>query len=96
MTEVVLTVNNKHGLHARPAKDFIKKAREFGSKITIQNISRPNSPAVALTPVGLLNIGVRQGHAIRLRAEGPDEVQAIAALTQLVGENFGEGRNDER
>jgi phosphocarrier protein HPr len=90
MTEVVLTINNKHGLHARPAKDFIKKAREFGSKITIQNVSQPDSQAVALTAVGLLNIGVRQGHAIRLSADGPDEAQAIAALTQLVEENFGE------
>ena len=91
MTEVVLTVNNKDGLHARPAKDFIKKAREFGSAITIQNMSRPASQPVALTPVGLLNIGVRQGHAIRLRADGPDETEAIAALTQLVEDNFGEG-----
>ena len=90
MTEVVLTVTNKAGLHARPAKDFIKKAREFGSKITIQNISRPNSQPVALTPVGLLNIAVRQGHEIRLSAEGPDEAQAIAALTQLVEDKFGE------
>ena len=90
MTEVVLTVNNKDGLHARPAKDFIKKAREFGSKISIQNMSRPDSKEVALTPIGLLNIAVRHGHEIRLRAEGPDEVEAIAALTQLVEENFGE------
>ncbi len=36
MTEAVLTVTNKDGLHARPAKDPIKKAREFGSKITIR------------------------------------------------------------
>jgi phosphocarrier protein len=91
MTEVVLTINNKHGLHARPAKDFIKKAREFGSKITVQNVSRPESQAVTLTAVGLINIGVRQGHAIRLSADGPDEAQAIAALTQLVEQNFGEG-----
>ena len=90
MTEVVLTVNNKDGLHARPAKDFIKKAREFVSRITIQNISRPGSQAFALTPIGLLNSAVRQGHAIRLHAEGPDEAEAIAALTQLVEENFGE------
>jgi phosphocarrier protein HPr len=91
MTEIVLTVTNTDGLHARPAKDFIKRAREFGSKITIQNLSRPNSKEVALTPVSLLNIGVRQGHEIRVRAEGPDEATVIAALKQLVEENFGEG-----
>ena len=90
MNEVVLTVNNKDGLHARPAKDFIKKARAFSSKMTIQNLSRADSKEVALTPVGLLNIAVRQGHMIRIRADGPDEVEALAALKQLVEENFGE------
>jgi phosphocarrier protein len=90
MTEAVLTVTNKDGLHARPAKDLIKKVREFGSKITIQNLSRPGSQEVALTPVGLLNIAVRQGQEIRVRADGPDEAAVLAAITQLVEENFGE------
>ena len=90
MNEVVLIVNNKDGLHARPAKDFIKKARAFSSKMTIQNLSRTDSKEVALTPVGLLNIAVRQGHTIRIRADGPDEAEALAALKQLVEENFGE------
>jgi phosphotransferase system HPr (HPr) family protein len=90
MTEAVLEVTNKDGLHARPAKDLIKKAREFNSKITIQNLSRPNGQEVALTPVGLLNSAVRQGHQVRLRAEGPDAEEAIAALSQLITDNFGE------
>jgi phosphocarrier protein len=90
MTEIVLTINNEAGLHARPAKDFIKKTREFKSKISIQNLSRPDSKEVAVTPVNLLNIAVRQGHEIRLRADGPDEGEAIAALKQLVESDFGE------
>ena len=90
MTEIVLIVNNKDGLHARPAKDFIKKAREFNSKVTIQNLSRPESKEVAVTPVGLLNIAARQGHEIRVRADGADETEAIAALKQLVEGDFGE------
>ncbi|HJZ47223.1 MAG TPA: HPr family phosphocarrier protein [Roseiflexaceae bacterium] len=90
MAEIVLTVNNKEGLHARPAKDFINKVREFKSKVTIQNLSRPESKEVAVTPVGLLNIAARQGHAIRVRAEGADEAEVLAALKQLVDNNFGE------
>ena len=90
MTEIVLTVTNKDGLHARPAKDFINKVREFKSKVTIQNLSRPDSKEVVVTPVGLLNIAARQGHEIRVRAEGPDADQAIAAIKQLVEDHFGE------
>jgi phosphocarrier protein len=90
MTEIVLTITNKDGLHARPAKDFINKVREFKSKVTIQNLSRPDSKEVAVTPVGLLNIAARQGHQIRIRADGTDALEAIAALKQLVESNFGE------
>ena len=90
MTEIVLAITNKDGLHARPAKDFINKVREFKSKVTIQNLSRPDSKEVAVTPVGLLNIAARQGHQIRIRADGIDAAEAIAALKQLVESNFGE------
>jgi len=90
MTEIVLIITNKDGLHARPAKDFINKVRQCKSKVTIQNLSRPDSKEVAVTPVGLLNIAARQGHTIRVRAEGSDEAEAIAALKQLVEDNFGE------
>ena len=90
MTEIVLAITNTDGLHARPAKDFINKVREFKSKVTIQNLSRPDSKEVAVTPVGLLNIAARQGHQIRIRADGIDAAEAIAALKQLVESNFGE------
>lgn len=90
MIETILTINNAVGLHARPAAMFYKKSREYKSKITIQNLSRPNTQEVAVSPFHLLQIGVSQGHQIRLRATGEDEQAAIAALTQLVEENFGE------
>lgn len=90
MTEVTLTIANAVGLHARPAALFYKKAREFKSKITIQNLSRENSRELPVSPFNLLQIGVLTGHSIRLRAEGDDEQAALSALTQLVEENFGE------
>lgn len=90
MTETILIVTNAVGLHARPAATFYKKTREFKSKITIQNLSRAESKEVPVSPFHLLQIGVSQGHEVRLRATGDDEEEAIAALTQLFAENFGE------
>lgn len=90
MTELVLTVHNPSGLHARPAKEFIETARGFKSKVTIQNLSRPNSKEVPVSAFQLLQIGVRQGHEIRLRAQGDDEAEMLAALKKLVESNFGE------
>jgi len=90
MTEVTLTITNQVGLHARPAATFYKKSREFKSKITIQNVSRPETKEVPVSPFYLLQIGVSQGHNVRIRADGDDEQAAIAALTELIEDNFGE------
>ena len=90
MMEATLTVQNKIGLHARPAAEFFKKARQFKSKITIQNLSRAGSPEVVVSAFNLLQIGVKQGNEVRLRADGEDEAAAIVALTQLIEAKFGE------
>ena len=90
MTEVTLKIANQIGLHARPAALFYRKTREFKSQITIQNLSRPETNVVTVSIMYLLQIGVSGGHQIRIRADGEDEQAAIAALAQLVEENFGE------
>jgi len=90
MTEVTLTITNQVGLHARPAAMFYKKSRALKIKITVENLSRPESKEVPVSPFYLLQLGVAQGHDVRVRADGDDEQAAIGALTQLVKENFGE------
>ncbi len=90
MHEITLTITNPVGLHARPAKEFYKLARTFKSTITIQNLSRPDTSEVPVSPFNLLQIGVRHGHEVRLRATGADEAEAIAALTAMIRNDFGE------
>jgi len=90
MIETTLTIRHALGLHARPAAEFYKKTREYKSRITIQNLSRPGSAQVLVSTFSLLQIGVKHGHQIRIWAEGEDERAAILALTTLVEDNFGE------
>jgi phosphocarrier protein len=90
MTEETVTVMHPVGLHARPAALFYRKAREFKSRITIQNLSGSNTAEVPVSPIYLLQIGVQQSHQVCIRAEGADEAEAIAALTKLIEDNFGE------
>lgn len=90
MHEKTLTITHPVGLHARPAKEFYKLARTFKSSITIQNLSRPETGEVAVSPFNLLQLGVRNGHEIRLRATGDDEAEAIAALEALIHNGFGD------
>lgn len=90
MTETTLVVNHPIGLHARPAAAFYRKVRQFKSRVTIQNLSRPGTVESAVSTIALVQMAVKQGHAIRIRAEGEDEADVIAALRHLVETNFGE------
>ena len=45
---------------------------------------------MSISAFNLLQIGVKTGHTVVIRAEGEDEAAAIAALQKLVEDNFGE------
>lgn len=90
MVETTLTVKHKLGLHARPATVFVKTAAGFQAKITVTNMTRQSKTVDAKSIVGILTIGVAQNHEIKLNADGPDEQEAVEALTGLIEDNFGE------
>jgi len=81
MAERNVTVINKTGLHARPAALFVQKANQFTSDIRIVKGSKEVS---AKSIMGVMSLGVGQGTEILLKAEGPDALQAVDALAELV------------
>jgi phosphocarrier protein HPr len=87
MPEITLVVNSKVGLHARPASLFVKTAGKFTSDITVNHGERT---ANAKSILNVLTLGVNQGAKITVEAEGPDASEALAALQDLVNDNFGE------
>ena len=82
-----VTINNEGGLHARPATFFIQKANEFKSGIWVEKDERRVN---AKSLLGVLSLGITKGTTITLLADGSDEKEAIAALSELVSGNFGE------
>ncbi|MCU0494424.1 MAG: dihydroxyacetone kinase phosphoryl donor subunit DhaM [Chloroflexaceae bacterium] len=90
--EIILTINNQHGLHARPAKDFVQTAARFKSTLRVKNLDRDNTPSGnAKSMIDIMRIGVSKGQRISITADGPDAAEALAALEQLAANNFGEG-----
>jgi phosphocarrier protein HPr len=85
--EVTLTVRHKVGLHARPAALFVQTAKKFKSEVLVTKDSRQVN---AKSILHILTLGAGQGAVVTIRAEGEDEAEAIAALKQLVDDNFGE------
>ncbi len=83
----ILAIRNAVGLHARPAAQFVKTANRFGSTISLEKDGRRVD---AKSIIGVLSLQASQGSRVKVRAEGEDADEAIAALETLVNANFGE------
>lgn len=93
MKESKIVVNNKVGLHARPASLFVQEAAKYQSEIKVSTQdpdTKELREANAKSILGVLTLGVFQGMEITIRAEGEDEECAVTSLIALVEKNFGE------
>lgn len=89
MTEITKTVLNASGVHARPAGIFIAEAKKFQSKITVTNLTNEKS-ADAKSILRVMTLCLTKGTPIKIAAEGPDEAEAVAALSALIDSGLGE------
>lgn len=87
MTEREVQIVNKLGLHARPAAEIVKTAAKFQSHITL---TRDDLEVNGKSIMGVMMLAAEFGSTITLRADGPDEAQAIEALAALVASKFRE------
>jgi phosphocarrier protein len=86
MTETELLIRNQLGLHARACALFVKAASRFRSEVFV---SRDDLEVNGKSIMGVMMLAAEEGSTIRVRADGPDEAEAIAALTELVDGKFG-------
>lgn len=77
MAEQRFTLTWANGLHVRRAAELVQAARPFQAKVTI---SANGKTAEARSPLGLMALGAVQGTELVIRAEGPDEEAALAAV----------------
>jgi phosphotransferase system HPr (HPr) family protein len=56
----------------------------------VANITKDEKPVDAKSGLSLLTLGVNQGHEIEITANGKDATLALAALKELVENNFGD------
>ncbi|MGF7134188.1 phosphotransferase system enzyme I (PtsI) [Paraburkholderia sp. EB58] len=83
MLETAIVVKVNEGLHARPATQFAKLAKEFSCSL---QIVRGATCADAKSAVKLMLLGVKQDDQIVLRADGSDESDAVRRLLQFLSE----------
>jgi phosphocarrier protein HPr len=82
-----VTVVNQLGLHARAAARFVHMATRFQSHVTV---GRDAQVMDGKSIMGILLLAAARGTTITIMAEGPDEANAVAALTELVEAGFGD------
>ena len=87
MTEATMTIENKTGIHARPASIFVQTATKFKSKVQIK---AKGKTVDAKSILMIMSMGLSKGTEITLVADGPDEAEAVAQLKALVDSKFGE------
>lgn len=88
MVEREIQIANKLGLHARPAAELVKVASKFRSEITLR---RDDLEVNAKSIMGVMMLAAEFGSTIVVRAEGPDEQEAVDALAKLIASRFREG-----
>jgi phosphotransferase system HPr (HPr) family protein len=81
---------NPEGLHARPAAMFVQAVGDYDALVDVTNLTTGAGPVTAKSLIGLLSLGAKQGHRIRLDGRGPDAATAVSALRGLLVDGFGE------
>lgn len=87
MTERTVTVVNRKGLHARCASQLVELAKRFSARVTIHK-GQQNANGKSI--IGLMLMEAVPGTELLVRAEGPDEEDAVEAIDQLFASGFGE------
>ncbi len=80
-------ITNKRGLHARASAKFVTLACGLNASITV---SKDGHDVVGTSIMGLMMLGAAMGDTITISATGEDAESALAAVTQLVEDRFGE------
>ena len=82
-----LTIQNKSGIHARPAAMFVKVANRFGSDIFVEKDGEKiNGKSI----MGLMMLAAGPGSKVTLHVKGADAAAAITELEALVQRKFDE------
>lgn len=86
-SERELVVSNKLGLHARPAAMFVRIANRFTADILVEKDGEEiNGKSI----MGLMLLAAGCGSKLKVTAVGPDGIQALKELEELIARKFDE------
>lgn len=85
MEEFKYIITDENGIHARPAGNLVKLAKNFQARITAETGGKS---ADVKKIFALMGLGVKKGGEVKITAEGCDESEAAAQLEQYLKNNM--------
>ncbi len=85
MKEFHYIITDREGIHARPAGLLVKEANRFSSSITLEKDGKTGDAKRIFAVMGL---AAKQGQEIIVRADGPDEEEAIRTMQAFLQDNL--------
>jgi len=87
MLQREVEIINKLGLHARASAKLTEVAGRFKSSVWVsRNGRRVNAKSI----MGVMMLAAAKGSTLVVETEGPDEQEAMAAVTRLIANRFQE------
>ena len=87
MTEQVIKVSNRAGIHARPAAVLVHAIKDFKASIYFE---KGNDRINAKSIMGILTLAAAYKTELKIIAEGEDEKQAVETIVRLFESKFEE------
>ncbi|HEY7742146.1 MAG TPA: HPr family phosphocarrier protein [Burkholderiales bacterium] len=87
MLQQEVEILNKLGLHARASAKLTQVAGRFKSNVWVsRNGRRVNAKSI----MGVMMLAAARGSTLVVETDGPDEKEALAAVTRLIANRFEE------
>ena len=85
MKEFKYTITDTEGIHARPAGELVKAAKEFNSKITIEKDGKRGDCKKIFS---IMALAVKTGNEITISCDGDDEEAACERIQRFMKDNM--------
>lgn len=86
MIKSTVTICNKAGLHARAAARMVSVSSTFNSQIKVGQDKMVDGKSI----LSLMMLAASKGTVLNIVIDGPDEADALTAITNLVNNRFDE------
>lgn len=85
MKEFTYVITDPEGIHARPAGELVKAAKNYFSTI---KIAKGGKSGDCKKIFGIMGLGVKNGNEVTITVEGEDEEAAFEGIMKFMQENL--------